>query len=202
MMFNCLKATKPLCRRQFTFYHPVSSTSWYSFNQPWMNERLSWPWSHPAILNYNFNKNIATIIPHPTEFNNITIIDHEWCLQYLLHFYSCEDKIKYQTFAQTFYSLPIKYKHKYLLLISNWQKWNIFCNIFTRFPQIIWSNQDAIENFKTPKNDILQQLSDYFNMYFSTVQFPTKNNLKLSIQIIGQYHFYLILKRSSKKSCR
>ena len=37
MGFNCLKVT---------FYHMVSRTSWYS-----KDERLSWPWSHPAVLN-------------------------------------------------------------------------------------------------------------------------------------------------------
>ena len=38
-------------RRQFTFYHLVCSTSWYLFNQPQKNERLSWTWSYPTVLN-------------------------------------------------------------------------------------------------------------------------------------------------------
>ena len=50
MGFNCLKATATL-RRQFTFYHSVPRNSWYSFYQPRKDERLSWPWSHPVVLN-------------------------------------------------------------------------------------------------------------------------------------------------------
>ena len=38
-------------RRQFTFYHSVPRSSWYSFNRPWKDERLSWPQSHPLVLN-------------------------------------------------------------------------------------------------------------------------------------------------------
>ena len=50
MGFNCLKATAT-SRRQFTFYHSVPSNSWYSFYQPHKDERLSWPWSQPVVLN-------------------------------------------------------------------------------------------------------------------------------------------------------
>ena len=50
MGFNCLKATATP-RRQFTFYHSVPRNSWYSFYQPQKDERLSWPWSHPVVLN-------------------------------------------------------------------------------------------------------------------------------------------------------
>ena len=28
-------------RRQFTFYYKVTGTSWYSFDRPWRDERLS-----------------------------------------------------------------------------------------------------------------------------------------------------------------
>ena len=38
-------------RRQFTFYHSVARSSWYSFNQPQKDERLRWPQSHPEVLN-------------------------------------------------------------------------------------------------------------------------------------------------------
>ena len=48
--FNCLKATTT-SRRQFTFYHSVPRNSWYSFYRPQKDERLSWPWSHPMVLN-------------------------------------------------------------------------------------------------------------------------------------------------------
>ena len=50
MGFNCLKATAT-SRRQFTFYHSVPRNSWYSFYQPRKDGRLSWPWSHPVVLN-------------------------------------------------------------------------------------------------------------------------------------------------------
>ena len=50
MGFNCLKATAT-SRRQFAFYHLVLKNSWYSFYQPQKDERLSWPWSHPVVLN-------------------------------------------------------------------------------------------------------------------------------------------------------
>ena len=48
--FNCLKATAT-SRRQFAFYHSVPRNSWYSFYRPQKDERLSWPWSHPVVLN-------------------------------------------------------------------------------------------------------------------------------------------------------
>ena len=32
-------------RRKFTFYHQVSRNFWYSFDQPWKDERLSRPLS-------------------------------------------------------------------------------------------------------------------------------------------------------------
>ena len=38
-------------KRQFTFYHLVSRNSWYSFDRPWNDERLSRLWSHPVVLN-------------------------------------------------------------------------------------------------------------------------------------------------------
>ena len=47
---NCLKA-RATQRRQFTFYHYVPRNSWYLFYQHWNYERLSRPWSHPAVLN-------------------------------------------------------------------------------------------------------------------------------------------------------
>ena len=38
-------------RRGFTFYHSVPRSSWYPFNRPRKDERLSWPWSHAVVLN-------------------------------------------------------------------------------------------------------------------------------------------------------
>ena len=47
---NCLKA-RATSGRQFTFYHSVPRNSWYLFYRPRKDERLSRPWSHPAVLN-------------------------------------------------------------------------------------------------------------------------------------------------------
>ena len=35
----------------FYFFHSTPKTSWYSFNQPQEDKRLSKPWSHPVVLN-------------------------------------------------------------------------------------------------------------------------------------------------------
>ena len=37
--------------KQFTFYHEVPRNSWYSFDRPQKDERLSRPWNHPVVLN-------------------------------------------------------------------------------------------------------------------------------------------------------
>ena len=37
--------------RLFTFYHSGPKGSWYSLIRPWKDEKLSWPWSHPLVLN-------------------------------------------------------------------------------------------------------------------------------------------------------
>ena len=50
MGFNCLKASAT-SRTQSTFYHLVPRYSWYSFYRPRKDERLSWPWSQPVVLN-------------------------------------------------------------------------------------------------------------------------------------------------------
>ena len=39
---------KTTTRRQFTFYHSVPRSSWYSTDWPWKDKRLSWPWSQPS----------------------------------------------------------------------------------------------------------------------------------------------------------
>ena len=46
MLFNCLMASRAISRTWFTFSHYVSRNSWYSFHQPWKDERLSLPWSY------------------------------------------------------------------------------------------------------------------------------------------------------------
>ena len=42
---------KATSRRQFTFNHESPRTSWYSFDGPQKDERLSRPCSHPVVLN-------------------------------------------------------------------------------------------------------------------------------------------------------
>ena len=37
--------------RQFTFYQHVPRNSWYSFDRPWKDERLSRPWNYQVGLN-------------------------------------------------------------------------------------------------------------------------------------------------------
>ena len=44
---GCIATT----RRQFSFYHWVPRSSWYSFDWPGKDERLSRPWTHPMVLN-------------------------------------------------------------------------------------------------------------------------------------------------------
>ena len=97
-----------------------------------------------------FTQKVASTIPDPYVFNNC---------------FTCTAKKKtlLSNFHQTLHRLPILYKHKYLFLHSNWQKWNIFYNIFSRFTQINWS--------KKYSSDIPQQLSNIFNLSFSTGKF-------------------------------
>ena len=43
---NCAKPAEPLqeMRRQFTIYHYVPRKSWYSYGQPWKDEKSSQSW--------------------------------------------------------------------------------------------------------------------------------------------------------------
>ena len=45
------KVYRATTRRQFTFYHSVPKNSWYPFDQPRKDERLTRPWSHTVVLN-------------------------------------------------------------------------------------------------------------------------------------------------------
>ena len=44
--------------RQFSFNHELPKSPWYSLEQPWVDERLSQPWSHLLIGEFLVNKNI------------------------------------------------------------------------------------------------------------------------------------------------
>ena len=38
--------------KETVYFLPLSPMkSWYSFDWPWKDERQSWPWSHPVVLN-------------------------------------------------------------------------------------------------------------------------------------------------------
>ena len=45
------KVYRATTRRQFTFYHSVPKNSWYPFDQPRKDERLTQPWSHTVVFN-------------------------------------------------------------------------------------------------------------------------------------------------------
>ena len=70
MGFNCIKARATL-KRQYTFYHKACKNSWYSFYQPWKDERLSWPWSQTVVLNMgplDWESSALTTRPLPQSF--------------------------------------------------------------------------------------------------------------------------------------
>ena len=66
MGFHYLKATRATTRRQFTFYHYISRNSWYIFDWPQRDERLSRSQRHPVILNtgpLNWESSTLTTMP-------------------------------------------------------------------------------------------------------------------------------------------
>ena len=50
-VLQLLQGHRATTRRQFTFCHYIPRNSWYSFNRPQKDERLSRPWSHQEVLN-------------------------------------------------------------------------------------------------------------------------------------------------------
>ena len=69
------RATK---RRQFTFYHSVPRSSWYSFNRSRKDERMSLSWSYPVVFNPRLLdwKSIAlitTIIGKYVQYVNVNV---------------------------------------------------------------------------------------------------------------------------------
>ena len=78
MWFNCLKACAT-SRRQFTFYYQVPRSPWYSFYQPRKDERLSWPWRHPVVLNTRpLDWESSALTNSPETRLAIPIFDHAW----------------------------------------------------------------------------------------------------------------------------
>ena len=45
------KVYRATTRRQFIFYHSVPKNSWYPFDQPQKDRRLTRPWSHTLVFN-------------------------------------------------------------------------------------------------------------------------------------------------------
>ena len=45
------KVYRAITRREFTFYHSVPRNSWYPFELPRKDERLTRPWSHAVAFN-------------------------------------------------------------------------------------------------------------------------------------------------------
>ena len=59
MGFNCLKTTEPLWGDNLLL---VPRTSWYSHNRPWKSKKLSWSWSHLAVLNSRPLDRVSSIL--------------------------------------------------------------------------------------------------------------------------------------------
>ena len=50
MVFNRLKTAEPP-REDSLLFTTKSENSWYSFDRPRKDEKMSQPWSHPLVLN-------------------------------------------------------------------------------------------------------------------------------------------------------
>ena len=83
MGFNCLKATEPLYK-DTVYLLPFSSQeflvhSWWC----WKDERLSWPWSYPVILNPGpLDWESSTLTTRPLVLNQEILREIEWLKQY------------------------------------------------------------------------------------------------------------------------
>ena len=62
-------------RRQFTLYHQVPRNSWYSFDRPRKDERLSRPWSRTVVLNTApLDWESSALITRPHEMGKVEIL--------------------------------------------------------------------------------------------------------------------------------
>ena len=108
-----------ISRNLFSIFLKESKQIFYTkyFESNWSNIRNTWK----RIKTITSIKNITTVIPHSTEFNNRTIIDSTAMSNVFNNYFIsiAERTIKYQIFTQTLYRLPIQYKHKYVLLNTN-----------------------------------------------------------------------------------
>ena len=48
--FNCLNAEEPLPEDSLLFAIKSPGVQWYSFRQPWKNEKLTQPWSRLVVI--------------------------------------------------------------------------------------------------------------------------------------------------------
>ena len=139
------------------------------FESNWNNIKNTWK-GIKTIISIN---NIITTILHSIEFISRTITDPTVMCNVFNNYFTSMDE-------ETKSNIKLSLKHytnylsntntKYLLLNSNWQKWNIVY-IFTSSHKS--SGPNTCKNFKAPKNDISQQFSDIFNMSISTEQFSS-----------------------------
>ena len=178
------------------------------FEGNWNNIKNTWK----GIKTIVSIKNITTTIPHSNEFNNRTITDPTAMSNV---FNNCVISIAQKTKS----NIKLSPKHTDCLFNTNRNTFFLTPTDKNKISFIISSldshksdpNSIPVKILKLLKNDISRQLSDIFNISFSTGQFDSvlkiakiipihKNNLKLITQITDQYPFYLILKRLSKNS--
>ena len=66
-------------RRQFTFYHQVPWTSWYSFDRNQIDERLSQLGSPPVVLNLErLDTESSARTPRPLLLKKVYDKDYVW----------------------------------------------------------------------------------------------------------------------------
>ena len=131
-------------------------------------------------------KNITTTVPHSIEFNNKTITDPTAMSNVLNNYF---------TFIAKKTNSNIKFSPKHYKDYLSYWKTNTFFLTPTNKSEIsliIHSlnshkssgpNSIPVKILKLLKNNISQQLSDIFNMFFSTGQFPSVLKIAKAIPI-------------------
>ena len=156
---------------QLPFLTITATISDQYFESNWNNIRNTWK----GIKTIISIKNIATTIPHSTEFNNRTIIDPTAMSSVFNNYFtSIAEKTKSN----------IKFSPKpYTDYLSNTNPNTFFLTTDKNGISFIISSLDShkssgpnsipVKILILLKNDISQQLSDIFNMSFLTGQFPS-----------------------------
>ena len=139
------------------------------FESNWNNIKNTWK-GIKTIISIN---NIITTILHSIEFISRTITDPTVMCNVFNNCFTSMDE-------ETKSNIKLSPKH-YTNYLSNTNT-NTFFLTPTDKNEILFislldshksSGPNTCKNFKTPKNDISQQLSDIFNMSFSTEQFSS-----------------------------